>query len=254
MVRGTVEWGGTALKLSGRNIVVTGGTSGIGRALVDELADRGNALLTCGRDRDRLAELSADRPDVTVVDADLATPEGVTRLVSTIRERFERLDVLVNNAGVSTGFDLDDLAGTAERSAHLIATNVTALVRLSIECIPLLHRSDDAAIVNVTSIVAHVPKGRAPVYSASKAAVRAFTVALRSALDGSSIAVVDVLPPLVESRMPGPVGMQRMDAARFAGIVVTAMGRDARDIRVGRNRWIALLSRVSPRLADRLIG
>lgn len=242
------------MELTGRNIAITGGTSGIGLGLVHELVARGNTVLTCGRDPDRLSSLRESVPEVWAVAVDLATPEGVNALVSHIEGRFDVLDVLINNAGVSVGFDRDDLATTAVRSTELIAVNVTAVVTLSIRCLPLLERSAAPAIVNVSSIVGHVPKGRAPVYSASKSAVRAFTIGLRAALADSPIQVFDVLPPLVESGMPGPPGMERMDARAFARIVIAAIEADRLDVRTGRNRWIVQLNRIWPKLADRLIG
>ncbi len=242
------------MELTGRNVVVTGGTSGIGLGLVRELARRGNNVLTCGRNPQRLARLRETLPDVGALEVDLATTDGVAALLGHIETRFDVLDVLINNAGVSAGLDLDDVADTADRSAELIAVNVTAPVRLSIMCIPMLERSTNPAVVNVSSIVAHVPKGRAPVYSASKAAIRAFTIGLRAALADSPIKVFDVLPPLVESGMPGPVGMERMDPVTFARIVIRGMERGRLDIRTGRNRWIVRLNRVSPKLADRFVG
>lgn len=242
------------MELLGRNVVVTGGTSGIGLGLVKELVGRGNTVLTCGRNPERLDQLRKTLPGVVAIDVDLATADGVAQLMRHIEDRFDVLDVLVNNAALSAGLDLDDPPATADRSAELISVNVTAPVRLSILCIPLLERSAAPALVNVSSIVAHVPIGRAPVYSASKAAVRAFTFGLRAALVESPIKVFDVLPPLVESRMPGPVGMARMDPVTFARIVIRAMERDRLDIRTGRNRWIVQLNRAMPKLANRLIG
>jgi len=242
------------VKLTGRNVVVTGGTSGIGFGLVTELARRGNTVLTCGRNPQRLARLRKTVPSVIAYDVDLATADGVTELMAHIETHFDVLDILINNAGVSAGLDLNDIDATADRSAELIAVNVTAPVRLTIMCIPMLERSAAPAVVNVSSIVAHVPKGRAPVYAASKAAIRAFTIGLRAALADSPIEVFDVLPPLVESAMAGPVGMERMDAVTFARIVIRGMERGRLDIRTGRNRWIVQLNRVAPKLADRLVG
>lgn len=242
------------MHLSGRNVVVTGGTSGIGRALVTEFARRDNAVLTCGRDPERLSSLRDDLHGVEAVAIDLAMPTGVAELTARIQSRFDVLDVLVNNAGVTGAFDLDDPEAAAAEAAALLAVNVVAPTQLVARCMPLLRRSREAAIVNVTSIVAHVPKARAPIYAASKSALRTFTVALRARLEGSTVRVFDALPPLVDTAMAGPIRSSKMAPADFALIVTTAMERDRLDIRVGRNRWIVHLSRFSPRLAHRLIS
>lgn len=237
---------------NGRTVVVTGGTSGIGNALVRLALAQGCRVLTCGRDAERLAALREQHPAVEAITADLGGPGGVDALVDAVEGWCERLDVLVNNAGFLLPHDLD--GGGADGVGTEIHANLTAPVELSLRLLPLLYRSDAPAIVNLSSIVGVVPKGRAPVYSATKAGLRGYTRALRNALADRGVLVVDALPPLTDTPLAVAVPKPKRPPEEFAERILAAVAERRPHCSAGVNRVWTRLSDVVPATADRWIG
>lgn len=163
-------------------VLVTGGGSGIGRALAQAAAREGAAVAICGRRADALAATAAlleGSDDTMVIPADLATTAGRARVIDAIGSRWGRLDVLVNNAGIVEGgphqaFDDD----AVER---LLVTNVLAPMALTRAAFPLLRASRvrSPRVVNVGSVFGEIAYPGFAAYSASKFALRGFSSALR---------------------------------------------------------------------------
>jgi NAD(P)-dependent dehydrogenase (short-subunit alcohol dehydrogenase family) len=144
------------LGLTDRVVLVTGGSDGLGLATADRLVREGAQVAVCGRDQDKLAR-AADQlgRDALVVRADVTDPAALTELFGAIRDRWGKLDGLVNNAGAAAGKpfeDIDDDAWAADLELKLYAT--IRAIRLAL---PLLRESDAAAIVNVVSIAPKAP-------------------------------------------------------------------------------------------------
>jgi uncharacterized oxidoreductase len=235
---------------SGHRILITGGGSGLGLALLRAFAAAGdNRLLICGRDGAKLARAAAEVPGTLTVVADVATAEGRAAALEAARERMGGLSLLVNNAGIQGNHDY--AAGTPDHAALRaeIETNLVAPMLLTAEAMPLLHAATPAAIVNITSGLALIPKPSAPGYCAAKAGLRGFTRTLRAQLAGSGVAVFEVLPGQVQTEttwgtLPGP---------RFAEIVLAAIRADRAEILPGKMAPLALLERLSPALAAAVV-
>ncbi|TLW89704.1 SDR family NAD(P)-dependent oxidoreductase [Saccharomonospora piscinae] len=182
--------------LSEQTILVTGATDGLGRALVGELASRGARVLAHGRDPAKLRALR-DETGVEVVRADLAELRQVDRLAEELLQRDERLDVLVNNAGVGTGRDPSRREESRDGYELRFAVNYLAAYHLTRRLLPLLRAP--ARIVNIASAGQQEfsftdPQLRrhysgAAAYMRSKLALVMFTLDLASQLDGSGITV-----------------------------------------------------------------
>ncbi|MDQ6816609.1 MAG: SDR family oxidoreductase, partial [Actinomycetota bacterium] len=175
--------------MSDRAALVTGASRGIGRALAEALGDEGYSLTITARRPDGVvraaAELRARGFEVEGLAANVAEEEDVKRVVALHRERFGRLDVLVNNAGIGIG------AGAAEhQTKHIdlqLAVNVRAMIILYRECADLLrsagHEHRSALVVNMASIAGKSPQPWLSVYSASKAAIVAYSQAMNKELN-----------------------------------------------------------------------
>jgi short-subunit dehydrogenase involved in D-alanine esterification of teichoic acids len=124
---------------------------------------------------------------------------NVLTLLETIRDRCGVVDVLVNNAGIMEQVDLLEESVSDERIAHEIAVNLTGPIRLARRLLPLLRTSRSPMIVMVTSGYALLPATPAPTYSATKAGLHSFTMALRRQVRDVGFRVVEVLPPLVDT-------------------------------------------------------
>jgi NAD(P)-dependent dehydrogenase (short-subunit alcohol dehydrogenase family) len=190
-----------------RAAIVTGASRGIGFALAEVLGEEGHALTISARKPDTLeqaAEKLRERGfEVQAVVANLSQEEGVREVVSRHRERFGRLDVLVNNAGVGIGAAADQ---HETKFVDLqLAVNVRAIVLFYRECAELLrvagseHRN--ALVVNLASIAGKSPQPWLSVYSATKAAVAAYTVAMNKEFAKHGVKSVAFAPGFVDTDM-----------------------------------------------------
>jgi uncharacterized oxidoreductase len=190
------------MKTSGNVILITGGGSGIGAGLAQRFAAQANRVVIAGRNVDKLAQVAAGQSGIETATVDIGSAADIERFASEIVERFPDLNVLINNAGImrletlTSHRDLGDAEAT-------IATNLLGPIRLTNALIDHLQRQADSAIINVTSGLAFVPLASTPTYSATKAAVHSYTVALRHALAGK-VEVIELAPPAVQTELtPG---------------------------------------------------
>lgn len=231
-------------------IFITGGSSGIGLGLAQAYHARGARVIIGGRDAAKLEQVVAAHPGMEWVLMDVADPAAVAAGAALLAERAPGLNVLINNAGVQHLLDFGaatpPLPGAADSE---IATNLTGLINVTAALLPLLRRQPTARIVNVSSGLGFVPLVRAPVYSATKAAVHAFTVALREQLRGSPVRVVELIPPIVATNLHRNQGQRPPRALELDAFVREALagldrGRD--EVAVGLARILRVGARVAP--------
>ncbi len=192
------------MKTTGNSILVTGGATGIGLALAEALAARGNAVAVCGRRREKLAEAQRRIPGLKVKVCDLRRAASRLALVRWLETRLPKLNVLVNNAGVQRMVDFRrgprDLPWVDEE----IAINLAAPIHLSALLLPALRRRrKGAAIVNISSGLGFTPLAEVPVYCATKAAIHSWSQSLRHQLRETRIGVFEVAPPIVPTDLAG---------------------------------------------------
>lgn len=185
------------MKTSGNTILVTGGGSGIGEALAHRLHDAGNAVIVAGRRRDALDRAVAGRENMSAIELDVGSADGIADFARRLVAEHPAVNVLINNAGIMRFEALDRARDLADAEAT-IATNLLGPIRLVNALIDHLVETPDAAIVNVTSGLAFVPLTATPTYNATKAAIHSYTVALREALKGR-VEVVELVPPAVRT-------------------------------------------------------
>jgi NAD(P)-dependent dehydrogenase (short-subunit alcohol dehydrogenase family) len=193
--------------LSQRGAIVTGASRGIGRAIAETLAEEGYALTLSARKPDTLEETAAAFRDkgyaVEAVPANMADEDAVRSVVERHRERFGRLDVLVNNAGVGIG------AAVAEQQTKYvdmqIAVNLRAIILFYRECAEMLRAAGaehrNALVVNLSSIAGKSGQPWLSVYSATKAAVLGYTQAMNKELNAEGIKSVAFCPGFVDTDM-----------------------------------------------------
>lgn len=209
------------MDLTGNTVLITGGGTGIGRALALALHRRGNHVLVAGRRTAPLQALAQDHPGIEWHPLDLTDTECIRRFVAMLTQRRPELNVLINNAGVMA---LESCAAPDPAvSASVVATNLLGPITLTSLLVPSLLHRPDALIVNVTSALAFVPLAVAPTYSATKAGLHAYTEAIRILLRDSGIRVVEVAPPRVATAMDGPTRTDSVDADTFATEVLATL-------------------------------
>lgn len=236
------------MDLQGKTALVTGGTDGIGLALARALRLKGVRVIICGRDPARLAAAHAE--GLEAIAADLSTEAGRDKMVDTIRQW--PIDVLINNAGMGTMFDITDGIDLDDVD-RCIALNLTAPIHLITRLIDGLRARPHAMIVNVTSGLAIAPSKGAPIYCATKAGLRSFTQALRAQLAGSNVHVMEVLPPVVETRMTARQTHQKMPVDECARQIVVAIEAGRAEANIGMTKLLSMVHNLSPPIARRVM-
>jgi len=246
------------MQLEGTKALVTGGSSGVGRALALGLARLGATVVVTGRDRPRLdAVAETDPQHILPLVADLADPAAIGELIESLRQEHSDLALLVNNAGVQFPVDLtgDDPENARALSHQEIAVNFAAPAILTIGLVPVLRRQGQAMIVNISSGLAVSPKASAPIYCATKAALGALTRTTRYQMEDAKlpIHVMHVVLPLVDTPMTSGRGSGKMSPEAVADAIVEGIGRDRGELWIGKSRILRILASIAPGLAVRLL-
>ena len=190
------------MKTTGNTILVTGGGSGIGLALAQRWHDAGNKVIITGRSAAKLDAAIAGRPDMTAISLDVTDTDAIARFAADVMAQHPDINVLVNNAGIMASEDASTRRDLTHAEATVV-TNILGPIRLTDALVDHLAAQPDAAIVNVTSGLAFVPLPKAPTYSATKAAMHSYSVALRIQLEGR-VEVIELAPPAVRTDLtPG---------------------------------------------------
>lgn len=247
------------MRLEGQRVLITGGSAGIGLALARALLEAGCRVAVCGRDPERLAAAEAALPGLETLQADVAEDDDLRRLAAGAEERLGGLSMLVNNAGIQyqTRYTQDDPAQIFAQLEREVAVNFTGLIKLTTLCLPALASADEAAIVNVSSGLALVPKASAPVYCATKAALHSFSKALRYQLEDHCprVKLFEVLPPMVDTGMTAGRGRpkDKITPEQVARETLAGLRADRYEIPVGKTRLLAGVNRLLPRVAEKIL-
>jgi uncharacterized oxidoreductase len=212
------------MDLSSRTVFMVGGTSGIGLELSRRFAAAGSTVIIGGRRKDRLAELAEE--GFATVEVDVTDPDSVDRARDAVLADHPALDLVATMSGVLLLEDLRDPAHF-ETARTTIETNLYGTIRVIDAFTPHLIGRGIGTFVTVSSGIGFLPFPPMPTYAATKAAVHAYSEALRAQLDGTGIEVVELVPPLVattpeqETRMP-----QALRVTEFADEVMDLLAAE----------------------------
>lgn len=190
------------MQLTGNTILITGGGSGIGRALAEAFHKEGNQVVIAGRRKDALQAAAAANPGMKTAALDITRADAIQSFAEGITASFPALNVVVHNAGIMRSESLLDCA-LADAEAT-VATNLLGPIRLTAALLPLLKKQPRAAILTVSSGLAFVPGAGTPTYCATKAAIHSYTQSLRYQLRNTAIEVIELIPPYVQTELQGP--------------------------------------------------
>ncbi|WP_188790974.1 SDR family oxidoreductase [Salipiger pallidus] len=212
-----------------KTILITGGNSGIGRALAEALQAQGNRIIITGRKQASLQATLEANPGMAGLELDVTDDAALAAFPDTLLEAHPDLDAVILNAGIMEAEDYTTDPVDLDSAERIIATNFTAPIRLTAALLPHLRGRPEAAILTVSSGLAFVPKASTPVYSATKAAIHSWTQSLRHQLRDTSVAVHEIAPPLVATELtPGQSQVAAaMPLDAFIKEVVEILSRDA---------------------------
>lgn len=186
------------MQLTGNTIFITGGTSGIGRALAEAFHSLGNKVIIAGRRQALLDEVVAANPGIEGVPLDISDASDIDRVAAQLTRDYPKLNVLVNNAGIMP-FDNPGERINDATSLNIIDTNLLGPIRLTSALIEHLKAQPRATIIHNTSVLAYVPIATNAVYSASKAALHSYALSQRFMLKGTNVTVQEIAPPWVDT-------------------------------------------------------
>ncbi len=239
------------MDLKNSTILITGGTSGIGLAFVEQLTALGAHIIVTGRNLNALNETKQKFPWVHTIQSDVSNPRDIEHLYKEVTQHFPQLNIIINNAGLMRQIDVQDTTLDLENLNREIATNLTGTIQMVHQFLPHLLRQKSAAIVNVSSGIAFMPYSVAPIYSATKAGVRAYTQALRLQLEDTPVKVFEMIPPGVKTNLqndwivqPDP-GMM-MDVNKMVAIAIDGLLKDKKELKPFLIGVISWVSRIMP--------
>lgn len=227
------------MKMTGNTILITGGGSGIGRGLAEKFHALGNKVIIAGRNVTRLEEVAAANPGMAMMALDVADGAGIEAFAKQVVTEHPALNVVINNAGVMTPEQIDADAATIAVAEATVITNLLGPIRLSLALLPHLSQQVEATIMTVSSGLAFVPLAMTPTYSATKAAIHSWTMAMRHRLKDSNVRMVELAPPYVQTELMGEqqaVDPHAMPLAEFLDEVmaILASNPDAEEVIVER--------------------
>jgi short-subunit dehydrogenase len=190
------------MDFSDKRILITGGSKGIGLALLEELKNRGaKHIAVLARKVGPINELQKKHEDIEIlaIPADVGSPVSINNALMHLERDWGKLDILINNAGVVSAGDLEKMSD--EDVIQQININLTGLILLTKKCLPLLKKSNEAAIINVSSGLGYIAWPFYSVYAAAKAGVRQFSDAMRRDLIHHSIHVMTIYPTATDTPM-----------------------------------------------------
>ena len=238
------------MNLKGKTILITGGTSGIGLELARQLLAAGNTVLITGRDSERIRKAQQELRKVHVFQSDVSESAEIALLRRDVLAKFPKLSVVINNAGIMRNLDLN--VADASDVTREIDIDLSGPILLNQLFLPHLKEQDESLIVNVSSGLALIPFTVSPVYSAAKAGLHAYTKCLRAQMKGTSVRVIELLPPGTETPLfrgefeKEMKGQKGMDVVVLVKRAIAGIEADRDEIRPGLTKVLGLMSRLAP--------
>jgi uncharacterized oxidoreductase len=231
------------MRTHSNTILITGGGAGIGRGLAEAFHKLGNRVIIGGRREAVLKDACAANPGMSSVILDISNSASIRAAAHSVLSRFPELNCVINNAGLQRVHDFSAASGVDEPGMVAeIETNLLGLLRMCFAFLPHLKSRPEATLINISSGLAFVPLARVPVYCATKAAVHSFCVSLRHQLKHTTVKVVELIPPWVDTnldkgrrRTAGPVPMP---LPQFISEAMEGLAGDADEVPIGDAKFL----------------
>ena len=238
---------------SKQTVLITGGGSGIGLALAKKFLENNNTVIITGRNLSKLEKVKQENPKIHTYQSDVTDDTAVKMLADDIQKIFDGLDVLINNAGIMNLVDTGNESNDLKKQMQEIEINYNSPIRVLHYFLPLLKKSKNAVLVNVSSGLAYVPFAQAPVYSGTKSALHFWTLGIRPQLKPHGIKVVELLPPVVDTPLAHGAdiaeddNLKPMPPQKLADIFWKGYIKGTEEITPGISKALKLMSRLAPK-------
>jgi uncharacterized oxidoreductase len=241
------------MKLTGRTILITGGSAGIGLAFALKFLELGNEVIVTGRRQAALDEVKAKHPRLHIIQSDAADTAQIAALAARVKVEFPKLDVLMNNAGILLYKNLKATASDLDGLMAEMNINVGGVLRTMSAFVGIL-TANKGTVINVSSGLAFVPLPPAPIYSATKAAIHSYTQSLRFQLEEIGVEVIELMPPAVKTDLTAALsegGASLMTTDELVKQSFASLKAGALEIRPGQSKTLAWMRRLAPGFINR---
>ncbi len=210
------------MQLTDNTILITGGGSGVGRALAEAFHAKGNQVIIAGRRQEALDEVTAANPGMKSVVLDIGDAQAVKSFAKGAKADFPALNVVIQNAGIMQREDVHS-EGALDVAEATVATNLLGPIRLTAALLPHLKAQPQAAILTVSSGLAFMPRADFATYNATKAAIHSYTQSLRYELQDTPVQVVELIPPYLQTELTGAAQATDPNAMPLADFISQTM-------------------------------
>ena len=240
------------MKFINKVIVITGGTSGIGYQMA-KILQKDNQVIIVARDKNKLDDLTRKFPAIVTFKADLSNLKETETVADAIKNAYEFIDVLINNAAVqNTPTFLDD-DFRYETIAQEITLNLTSICSLTYLMLPVLLKEAKSIIMNINTGLALAPKTSSAIYCGSKGGLAVFSQSLRYQLKDTNISVQQAFLDIVDTAMTAGRGKNKMSAENAARNIINGMQREILDHDLGKVKLLRSLLRLAPSIAKKIM-
>jgi len=242
------------MRLANRTILITGGSADIGLAFAHRFVELGNEVIVTGRRQAVLDQAKAMHPKLHTIQSDVADPAQIAALAASVKADFPKLDVLVNNAGISRYRNLKTPAADLTELMVEMNINVGGVLRMTSAFIDIL-TANRGTLINISSGLAFVGLPCLPIYCATKAAIHSYTQSLRFQFEDSGLEIIEIMPPAVKTDMTADLseggGITLISTEELVKHSFTSFKAGALEIHPGQSKQLALMRRVAPNFINR---
>ena len=239
------------MNIKNKNVMITGGSSGIGLQLAKSFLAEGANVMICAREGQQLEQVKKENPKFEVYGCDLSNPAEVRSLITKVGNK---IDIWVNNAGIFQQYNLVTPEKTFDALQNELQLNFVASALAISELIPYLKNKPEAAIVSITAGMVYVPLVMYPMYNASKAALHSFTISARTQLKSTNIQMIEVAPPMVATKLTEGMEGKRVQPQVIADAVIDAIKNKKENVLVGQVKSLVFMSKLFPKMMLNLLN
>lgn len=226
------------MKTTGNTIFISGGSAGIGLALAKKLNAAGNQIIINGRNQERLENALKELDNAVAIQGDLSIATDRIRISDELKSNHADVNIIINNAGAAFGYLLSETTNAHEKAAIEMNTNYLAIIHFTELMLPHLLTKENAAVANVSSISVFGSHKFLPTYGATKAALHAYTTALRMTYEeAKNLQIYEIYPPLVNTEFSAEIGgANGIPATEVADEFFIALEKNQFDVPVGETK------------------
>ena len=243
------------MQASEKTVLITGGGSGIGLHLGQEFLKNGAKVIACGRTMAKLEEARAQNPSLEIAECDITNEAQIKALLEHCDSKFGGIDILINNAGIFQVFNVIEDNTSLKHQLNEVDIDFNGAVRMVHYFLPSLLKRSEAAIVNVSSGLAFVPLSMSPIYSATKAAMHAWSRALRHQLTKTNVKVFELLPPVIDTDLVSDLkDFPKMPPDKLATAFLKGFKANKLEITAGQSKQLKMMSHIAPNFIFKMIN